>query len=243
MTQPAIIIDPYDAGAHNTGDSAARVARAGLYKNKSTICVIPTRGVISARVVQSWWNMMTPMNQQFMRMFVSGYEVGAAYSMAIEQILATPGLSEFTYLLTLEEDNLPPPDGLIRLIEAMDEHPEFSAMGGLYWTKGPEGQPMIYGNPAEAPFNFRPQPPVVDSIVECNGLGMGFTLFRLDTFRDERIDRPWFETVQRYDPGTGTACYTQDLWFFERAKRYGHRFACHCGVKVGHYDVANDMVW
>lgn len=242
MANPQIIIDPYDAGVHNNGESAERVKREGLYKDQSTICLRPTRGKIHARVVQTWENLAAPMNQKFLRFTPIGFEVGVAYSNAIEQILTTPGLAEFQYILTLEEDNMPPPDGLLKLLAAMEQLPEIAAMGGLYWTKGEQGQPMIYGNPAETPFNFRPQPPVPDEIVECNGLGMGFTLFRMDLFRDERIERPWFETVQRYD-AAGAACYTQDLWFFERARKYGHRFACHCGVRVGHYDEDNDIVW
>lgn len=238
--QPAIVVDNYE-GIHNQG-SLDRVQREGLYKNASTICLIPTRGKIAFRVVQSWWNMASPMNQQFLRMFVSGYEVGAAYSTAIDQILQTPVLQDFKYVLTLEEDNMPPADGLLKLLIAMNEHPEYDAIGGLYWTKGLSGQPMIYGDPNAVPFSFRPQPPVPGALVECNGLGMGFTLFRMDLFRDERIPRPWFETIQRYD-NTGAKCYTQDLYFFENARKVGHRFACHCDVRVGHFDELEDKVW
>ncbi len=245
--QPALVLDAYDPGAHNSGEGAKRIKRAGLYKDCSTICIRPTRGVIPAKVVQTWENLAPPMNQQFLRLTVIGMEVGVAYSQAIEQVLSTPGLCDFKYILTLEEDNMPPPDGLLKLLEAAEEHPEFAAIGGLYWTKGEGGQPMIYGNPHEVPLNFRPQPPVVDAngvgqLVECNGLGMGFTLFRLDVFKDERIQRPWFETVQRYTGGNAQA-YTQDLWFFQHARQAGYRVAAHCGVHVGHYDLQNDTVW
>lgn len=192
--------------------------------------------------------MMTPMNQSYVRIWASGYEVGDAYSAMIEQVLATP-LGDYTFLLTIEEDNVPPPDGLLRLAEAMMAWPQFSAIGGLYWTKGLEGQPMIYGNPKEVPLNFRPQAPIQaddneqGAIQECCGLGMGFTMFRLSMFRDEKIARPWFETVQRVEPGVGMRSYTQDLWFFEKARLAGHRFAVHTGVRVGHYDGENDIVW
>lgn len=240
--QPAIIVDAYDGGIHNNNGAGDRVRREGLYRDASTLCLIPTRGSIAWRVVQSWWNLASPMNQAFIRMGVVGYEVGNAYSTAIEQILVTPGLQDFKYILTLEEDNVPPPDGLLRLVVAMDEHPEYDAIGGLYWTKGEGGQPMIYGDPKETPLNFRPQPPVPGEVVECNGLGMGFTLFRLDLFRDDRLPKPFFQTVQRYD-SQGVACYTQDLFFFENAKKTGHRFACHCGVAVGHYDQHEDLMW
>lgn len=240
--QPSIIVDAYNPGVHNSNGSIDRVRRQGLYKDASTICLIPTRGLISWRVVQSWLNLASPMNAPFVRMGITGYEVGAAYSTGIEQILNTPGLSDFKYILTLEEDNLPPPDGLLKLAAAMHEHPEYDAIGGLYWTKGEGGQPMIYGNPNETPLGFTPQPPVPGELVPCNGLGMGFTLFRLEMFRDDRLKRPFFETIQRYTPD-GAACFTQDLDFFHGAAKVGHRFACHCGVHVGHYDQSTDIVW
>ena len=63
-------------------------------------------------------------------------EVGDAYSTAIEQILAHPELKEWEYLLCVEHDNAPPGDGVIKLIERLEDHPEFDAIGGLYFTKG-----------------------------------------------------------------------------------------------------------
>lgn len=240
--QPAIIMDAYAPGKHNANGSAERVRRQGLYRDASTVCLVPTRGKIAWRVVQSWMNLASPMNQNFVRIGAVAFEVGAAYSNMIDQVLATPGLCDFKYVLTLEEDNMPPPDGLLKLVEAMHEHPEYAAIGGLYWTKGEAGQPMIYGNPTEVPLNFRPQPPVPGELVPCNGLGMGFTLFRMDVFKEGKVARPFFETVQRYTP-EGAACYTQDLYFFERAVKAGYKFACHCGVHVGHYDEHTDMVW
>ena len=70
-------------------------------------------------------------------MFAVGMEVGEAFSTAIENILAHPDLSKFKYIVTLEHDNIPPPDGVVKLLEQMEAHPEFSCIGGLYWTKGP----------------------------------------------------------------------------------------------------------
>lgn len=100
-----------------------------------------------------------------------------------------------------------------------------------------------YGNPMEIPKNFRPQVPVEDNIQPCNGLGMGFTLFKLDIFRDTRLRRPWFRTAQDYNPHSGTQLYTQDLYFFENAGLHGYRFACDTRVKVGHYDSVSDKIW
>jgi hypothetical protein len=166
-------------------------------------------------------------------------EVGDAYNSAIELILNHPELSKWKYVLTLEEDNLPPPDGLLKLYESMDD---FAVVGGLYWTKGEAGQPMIYGAP-EGILNFVPQVPVPETVQECNGLGMGFNLWNLDVFRDEKIPRPWFKTLQEWDPNKGAKAYTQDLYFYENARKAGYRVACDTRVKVGHLDVAADVVW
>ena len=122
----------------------------------------------------------------------------------------------------------------------MEKHPEFSAISGLYWTKGmPDektggGQPQLWGDPraADQP-NFRPQKPVAGQLIEVNGTGQGFTLFRLEMFKDERLRKPWFQTKCDVN-GVGT----QDLQFFADAKLYGYRFAVDCDVLVGHYDLS-----
>jgi hypothetical protein len=244
MSAPQIIISGDGTGYHNADliASAKRIKASKVYKDVSTICVIPTRGMIPARVVESWWNMLTPMNQKFLRMMIRGMEVGDAYNAAIETILANEALSSFKYVLTLEEDNIPPPDGLLKLIESMNEERHYAAIGGLYWTKGPEGMPMCYGNPAE-PLTFNPQIPVNDSINECNGLGMGFTLFRTEVFRDEKIPRPWFKTSAEWSQEEGSKLGTQDLHFFSNARKAGYRVACDTRVKVGHYSHEEDMIW
>jgi GT2 family glycosyltransferase len=177
---------------------------------------------------------MKPMNQRVQHLTVTGYEVGAAYQKSVEDILAHPELSKYRYMLTLEDDNLPPPDGLLKLYESIEKGP-YAAVGGLYWTKGYGGQPMIYGKPFGA-IDFVPQLPRPDTIQECNGLGMGFTLFRLEVFR--KIDPPWFKTLQEYDPAHGGRMMTQDLYFFEKVRKAGYKVACDTRVKVGHYDHA-----
>ncbi len=245
-TEPRIIMPAAGINNDNLTASQDRLIKGQTYKDLSTICVIPTRGVISARVLQSWFSLMSPMNQKFIRMFMVGMEVGEAYSAAIAQILAHPDLSKWKYVLTLEEDNMPPPDGLLKLYESLEggiDGKKYDCVGGLYWTKGPQGQPMIYGDPDVHPHNFVPQVPKADTVQPCNGLGMGFNLFRMKMFTDKRIPRPWFKTLQEYKPGEGSRAGTQDLYFFGNAGKLGYKFASDNRVKVGHYDIVADIVW
>lgn len=241
MAQPLILV-PDDAGVHNASDYVPRLEKAKSYRDLSTIIVCPTRGVIPARIVQNWQGMIRPMNQKVIGpIFMEGMEVGEAYNNVIKMILENPDLSKFKFLLTLEEDNAPPADGLMKLYESIDD---YDAVGGLYWTKGPDGQPMCYGDPNMMPMNFIPRVPPPESITPCNGLGMGFTLFRMEMLKDKRFDYGnWFKTKQEIVPGGGTQMFTQDLWFFQHAKDMGYKFACDSRVKVGHYDLENQIMW
>jgi len=239
MPNPQIVT--VETGYHNKDldFTQDRLLKSKTYQDLSTIIVCPTRGQISAKVVQSWLNLMKPMNQKVIGpIFAIGMEVGEAYNSMFQMILDNPELSKWKYVLTLEEDNMPPPDGLLKLYENMDK---YDVIGGLYWTKGECGQAMIYGSPAIMPKNFIPQIPVIESVQECNGLGMGFNLFKVSMF--SKVPKPWFKTMQEYTPGVGGKAYTQDLYFYEKAAMSGFRFACDNRVKVGHYDSVNDIVW
>ena len=114
--KPQIVVQNYQ-GNHNANlsESIERLEKGKGYRDLSTVCIVPTRGMIPAKVVQNWMGMIAPMNQKFTRIFAIGMEVGEAYSSTIEMILENPELSKWKYVLTLEEDNIPPPDGEVEL--------------------------------------------------------------------------------------------------------------------------------
>lgn len=227
-------------GRHNSGFDAARVRvmEGATWKRQRIIKMMPAAKMISAKVALSHECLIFPPNNPAYRMLCLGMEVGDAYSQAIEGVLAHQELSTWEYILTIEHDNLPPQDGLIKLIESMDAHPEFSCIGGLYWTKGEGGCPQIWGDPKDGILNFRPQVPLPDQVQECCGTGMGFNLWRLSMFKDEKLRKPWFKTIAGQE-GVGT----QDLRFWADARKYGYRCAIDTRVKVGHYDESNDICW
>lgn len=241
MTKPQILV-PDNIGIHNASDYAERLEKEKTYRDLSTIIVCPTRGMIPARIVQSWQGLIRPMNQKVVGpLFMEGMEVGEAYNQVIAMILENPDLSQFKFILTIEEDNAPPADGLMRLYESIDD---YDAVGGLYWTKGEGGQPMCYGDPKAMPLNFIPQVPTPGSIVPCNGLGMGFTLFRIEMLKDKGFEYGnWFKTKQDVTPEGAVQMYTQDLWFFQKARELGYKFACDARVRVGHYDSVTQVMW
>jgi len=239
----AEIILPFSPGHHNADLKKAneRLTASQSYKDLSTIIVVPTRGgrSLTPRFVSSMMGLMRAMNQKTVGpIWATGMEVGKAYNSVIEMILGNPELSKFKFVFTAEDDNLIPPDGLLKLYEGMKD---YDSVGGLYWCKGESGAAMIYGNPGESPLNYIPQKPIPETIQRCTGLGMGAELSKMDLFR--KIPAPWFEKIQDWDPQKGSRGFTQDLSFFEKVAKIGGKVACDTRVKVGHYDIENDMVW
>jgi hypothetical protein len=235
--KPELVIQDF-GGVHNKDVKGARahLLKGGTWKRQRIVVVIPAADTIPAKVALSHWNLAFPPNNGVVRILAQGMEVGDAYSTAIEQILAHPELSKWEYLLTIEHDNAPPPDGVLKLLERMEEHPELSCIGGLYYTKGHAGCPQIWGDPKDPVLNFRPQLPDPDGgLVECCGTGMGFNLWRLETFKDKKLRKPWFKTQ------TKDGLMTQDLYAWQDLRKNGYRCAIDCSVRVGHYDLKGDF--
>jgi hypothetical protein len=229
------------AGAHNAdlGKTRARLIQGASWKKQRVVVVVPAGAFIPSKVALSHWNLGFAPNNGVVRILAEGMEVGEAYTTAIQGVLDHPELSQWEYLLTLEHDNMPPSDGVVKLIERMEAHPEFACIGGLYFTKGEGGVAQIWGDPNDPVTNFRPLPPDPNGgLVECCGTGMGFNLWRLKMFKDKKLRKPWFKTLSGSE---GFA--TQDLYFWGDARKHGYRCAIDCSVKVGHFDAQTNMVW
>ena len=164
-------------------------------------------------------------------------KVDHAYNSLIEYILGSEYLSKFKYILTIEEDNLPPADGLLNLYKSIGD---YDVVGGLYWGKGDNGFPMIFGDPND-PNDAKPQKPRAGEIQQANALGMGFNLFKLDMFK--KMKGPWFKTAQGKDENGLDQAMTQDIYFYREAGKQGFTFACDCNVLVGHFDSKADKIW
>jgi hypothetical protein len=237
------ILSESDYGRHNADlvTSSTRIINNGTWKKQRVVVIIPSGPMIPAQVYLSHVNLMFAPNQPVFRMMALGTEVGDAFSTAIEQIIGHPELSTWEYILTIEHDNIPPPDGVLKLIARMEERPEFACIGGLYWTKGGESSvPQIWGDIKDPVQNYRPQAPdPAGGLVECWGTGMGFNLWRISMFKDPKLRHPWFKTVASATEGVGT----QDLYFWADARKNGYRCAIDCSVKVGHFDHTTGISW
>ena len=244
MAEQAPRIFGYEPGYHNSNmdQTVSRLTREAVYKDQSVIIIIPALNTVATKSASSWLNLMSPPNGKVVRLFATGMEVGNAYDLTIKQVLSHPELCNFKYILTLEADNTVPPDLLVKLISNMDEHPEYSCIGGLYFSKGEEhsGVAHLWGDPKSDPIvNYRPQVPVPNTLQETYGTSMGANLWRLDMFKDPRIEWPLFETRCSTDKG----CFSQDLAAWHQLRKLGHRCCINTALGVGHVDMNTGFVW
>lgn len=241
-------------------DEISRISEAGLgfnrvmkvsgstYKDCSTIVIIPSRDpFIHYRVVQAWDNLISPMNQKKAKIFVIGDEVGVAYTQTIKNILANPELSKWKYVMTMESDNLPPPDAHIRLLETIEDG-KYDGVSGIYFTKGDVNMPMAYGDPDEyrrtgklefAPRDIRTAL-MRGHVMPVNGIAMGCSLYRMELFK--QLPEPWFVTVSDLVNGAPQG-FTQDLYFCKNAVMAGKTFGVDMRVRVSHMDLATGQLY
>src|SRR5215471_11231619 len=116
MPEPQII-SSYDGGANSAdlNKTISRLTKSSSHKDLSTIIIIPTYKPVPLRIVLNWMGMINPPNNRMCRLAAHGMEVGEAYTKTIEAVLNHPDLSQWKYILTLEHDNAPPQDGLLKL--------------------------------------------------------------------------------------------------------------------------------
>lgn len=241
------------------------------YHDRSTVIVCPTRGLIDERVITSWNGLIHAMNQRRLGpVFARGYEVGEAYNALISWLLEHPQIKTWKYVLTLEDDNLPPPDAHMKLLRAMEDHPEYAAISGLYHTKDPLQAVMAYGDPEHFkrtgkalhfPIDKSLLDPRNPEPVEVLGIPMGCTIWRMDLFRE--VSPSWFMTLSEKILVNGKLidadkitneeaidadakrCMTQDLAFCEVAIKppYNKRFAVLPSLRVGHLNLEEGIVY
>ena len=214
------------------------------YQDSSTVFICPTRGQVDVTVVEAWNRLVPVPNQRRHMLFMKGDEVGVAYNRALETIFNDYRLSRYKYVMTMEDDNIPPPDAHMRLLDRIQQNPEYDGIGGLYFKKEAPFQALLLGDPVRfattGVFDALPRDPrryiEEGALVEVNCLPMGCTIYKMDLFR--RLPKPWFATIANQH-----IRQTQDAMFCETAKWQGARFAVDCGLRVGHLDVATGTVY
>lgn len=212
-------------------------------------------GMIPDVVHQSIMNLQRPPNHPVAARFVRGDEVGRAYNRGIRSVLDDPHIGKFAWILTHEDDNILPPSGLLCLLQTAFKH-QADVVAGLYYMKGPMAVPMAFGRPGQTDaaggIDFTPRD-LTEAIVAANsleetgyvvpvnGVACGFTLWRMDLFRE--FAYPWFTTFTRFDNNGVIEAQTQDIFWCKKLVEAGKKLVVDCRVRVGHLDVESGAVY
>jgi hypothetical protein len=204
----------------------------------STIAIFATSGVVSSVVAERLLAQSSQMNQKFVRIPVLGSNKYHSFNSTIEQIITSPVFANFKYILLMEDDIIPPYDGLHRLFESIKN---FDVVSGLVWEKGEEGKPQIFGNPKYIPGSYTHVGPENETVQPCLGVSTKYTLFKLSIFRDEKVPKPWFRIIPNHE--TGKKSQIPDMYFFDNIHKLGYTVAVDTRIKVGHAEINSDIVW
>lgn len=167
--------------------------------DRTTVLGIPTRGCVRVEALVAWRRLRHPLNVRVSEMFVVGAEVGYARNGIVKQVLQEAPNTR--YILWLDDDVVPPPDGWLRLLDVAARGYEIVSglypgkqTSGLQTTGFPQakgakpidfkklwpGDPDPFNAPLGSPYTKDWQP---GDVVEVDATLMGFCLVDVNVFR------------------------------------------------------------
>ena len=191
---------------------------------------------LCGRPVSPWWavslaTMDWPMGIDINYCIVEGMEVGEARNRIAEEALR----AGTKYLWFLDDDTAPPRHAAKKLITVLQQEPDVAVCGGIYCTKSDVPEPIVQEKLRDGVFwNWKP-----GDVFDCEGMGTGCMMIRVDAFN--KVERPWFKTVDTIDYGAGEYKQTDDLYFCDKLVKLGMRIVAHGGVLPVHWDVKNKI--
>ena len=101
------------------------------------------------------------------------------------------------WLLFVDDDVLPPPDGLAKMITLWKSDPKYKVISGMYWSKSRPSFPLIFKEGLEGSFWDW----TTSDLIQCDSGGAGF-LF-IDAQYLKSLSKPWFSCNYYFDDPRG----------------------------------------
>lgn len=184
-------------------------------------------------------------------MYHSGRALSSRYDMAFKvitkrdqfrarnHIVHNALAADFDYLLMLDDDHIVPVDLVERLIEHMENRPEFGVIGALYYQRGGQYEPVVMKRlrpdvPDDWSFRFyRIDEDIIaePGLHEVDIIGGGCMMFRTELLA--KLMPPYF--VPEIDAGT-------DIQICCRLRDAGVRIAIDTSIELGHLRNEKEIV-
>jgi len=138
------------------------------------LIAIPTTGLVRIEWMMARYGQVIPTNWsqvemvQWMSTYVPlEYQLPDAENLIAKKVVE----GDYEWFLSIEQDNLIPPDAFLRLNEYMTEN-KTPIISGLYYTKSHPAEPILYRGRGNGSFrDFK-----LGDKVWCDGIPFGFTL-------------------------------------------------------------------
>jgi hypothetical protein len=143
------------------------------------------------------------------------------------------------YLWFVDDDTIPPPNALRRLVYILENYPEIAVCGGIYVTKSDPTQPVVFRGSGLGSF-WRWK---AGDVFEVTSMGAGCMLIRTSVFKE--LEKPWFSFVQKvsYDSAVPGQLTSEDVGFCNAVREKGYRVFAHGGVLCDHFDATTGVTY
>jgi hypothetical protein len=187
--------------------------------------------------------MMLPTNSATCELAVDGLEVGEARCRAVELTLAAENVPEFLFFL--DYDVLVQYDTLSKLIRRARHFPEYDVFSGVYCTKSPYPEPLIYKNDGQGPYWDWAAGDLVFDLSSCH---MGCTLIRTTLLEKmaKSADKPLFKSTNEQsiddDGHQKIRKGTEDIYFCHLARtEYDAKIMADTSILCAHQDISTGI--
>lgn len=170
------------------------------------------------------YNMSFPLGASVSRLRIHGKGVAEARN---EIVAAALGMNA-TYILFLGDDNLPP-SNLFDLLHRHREH----LVTGVYWRKSYPTAPYLWDGLLKGHYTDWK----LGEYFPVDFAGVDALLAHTDVFR--AMEPPWFSCDWSFDEGQKPgAHFTEDFYFYTKARQAGFRLWCDSAAQLDHQDRA-----
>lgn len=124
-----------------------------------------------------------------MRLSIKNYRVDIAKERLAEMAVA----NGCQFILFIDDDVVPPADGLLKMIKRWREDPKYGLQTGIYFSKSEPAHPLLFKGNLEGSFwDWTTQ-----DLIKVDGAGAGFLFVDTDIFK--KLSKPWFSCDYFFD--------------------------------------------
>lgn len=176
-------------GKKKKAEYLSQVVDSGVSTYQKRLLVgTPTTGAIRMEWAAARYGQAIPANwskvdmlQYMTSMIPLRYSIADAQNMIVQAAIE----GGYKWLLLIEHDTIPPPDGFIRFNEYM-RHEKYPIVSGLYFTRSDPAEPMVYRGRGNSYFDGWK----LGDIVMADGVPTGMLLINTDLLKAVYDDSP-----------------------------------------------------